>query len=642
MPVARLARPLSPVQRAAVRGISGSTGKPYTGLQITSAFSTVPALFPWPSPAPPYDSHIPLSPLQRAAVAPPYTTRTSPSPPSSAQQWLWGRQWELSPTLPPIRLPRPPLASPTRSSRHGGIGGRSGQPFPSLPSPVSPSPAPLYDSHVPLSPIQRAAIVIGSLVGALANPARAFIQPLAPSTVPTPSPSLPAVPLYDSHIPLSPLQRAAVAIGSLVGAQANPARAFIQPLAPSTVPTPSPSLPAVPLYDSHIPLSPLQRAAVAIGSLVGAQANPARAFIQPLPPSPVPAHTVPRLPSSPPIRLAYTSFAAPTSSSGSPLYDSHIPLSPLQRAAVAIGASVGALANPARADLVAAVGETTGGVALGRIREQMRTTEEGRAILEEKPRVTDTTLQAAEQCGRGTFGAAYAHFMRSRRFEPHERPPVRFIDDPELAYVATRLREVHDFWHTIFALPTTVSGELALKLIEFTQTGLPMCLLASLGAPIRLSPARRSLLLSSIYPWALGAGIRAVPLAGIYYERRFGEDLSDLRLEWKIAPAPPRAVPLPGIYYERRFGEDLSDLRLEWKIAPAPPRAVPLAGIYYERRFGEDLSDLRLEWKIAPAPPRFFERKVLLRASLPPLLHLPLAPAVVNGGDCSDRDMHTV
>ncbi|CAI5528423.1 unnamed protein product [Closterium sp. Naga37s-1] len=118
----------------------------------------------------------------------------------------------------------------------------------------------------------------------------------------------------------------------------------------------------------------------------------------------------------------------------------------------------------------------------------------------------------------------------------HSPRPVRSLLSPSLV---VRLREVHDFWHTVFALPTTVSGELALKLIEFTQTGLPMCLLASLGAPIRLSPARRSLL-SSIYPWALGAGIRAVPLAGIYYERRFGEDLSDLRLEWKIAPAPPR------------------------------------------------------------------------------------------------------
>ncbi|GJP60516.1 hypothetical protein CLOP_g17763 [Closterium sp. NIES-67] len=236
-----------------------------------------------------------------------------------------------------------------------------------------------------------------------------------------------------------------------------------------------------------------------------------------------------------------------TGSEAAPLYDTHIPLSPFQRAAVAIGASVGALANPARADLVAAVGETTGGMALERIRQQMRGCAEGRALLEERPRVTDATLEAAELCGRGTFGAAYAHFMRSRSFLPHERPPVRFIDDPELAYVATRLREVHDFWHALFALPTTVSGELALKVIEFSQTGLPMCLLASLGAPIRLSPARRSLLLSSIYPWALGAGIRAVPLAGIFYERRFGDDMSDLRLEWRIAPAPPRFFEKTGV-----------------------------------------------------------------------------------------------
>ncbi|CAI7812724.1 unnamed protein product [Closterium sp. NIES-54] len=76
------------------------------------------------------------------------------------------------PRLPssPLRLPRPPLASPTRSSRHGGIGGRSGQPFHSLPSPVSPSPAPLYDSHVPLSPIQRAAVAIGSFCGSAGQP----------------------------------------------------------------------------------------------------------------------------------------------------------------------------------------------------------------------------------------------------------------------------------------------------------------------------------------------------------------------------------------------------------------------------------------------------------------------------------------
>ena len=55
------------------------------------------------------------------------------------------------------------------------------------------------------------------------------------------------------------------------------------------------------------------------------------------------------------------------------------------------------------------------------------------------------------------------------RFSADERPPVRFVDDGELAYVAARAREVHDLWHVLFGCPTTVLGELALKALEFVQ-----------------------------------------------------------------------------------------------------------------------------------------------------------------------------
>lgn len=51
------------------------------------------------------------------------------------------------------------------------------------------------------------------------------------------------------------------------------------------------------------------------------------------------------------------------------------------------------------------------------------------------------------------------------------RPSVRFIDDPELAYVMTRYRQVHDFWHVLSGLETDVFGEIALKWFEFMQTG---------------------------------------------------------------------------------------------------------------------------------------------------------------------------
>jgi hypothetical protein len=38
----------------------------------------------------------------------------------------------------------------------------------------------------------------------------------------------------------------------------------------------------------------------------------------------------------------------------------------------------------------------------------------------------------------GSFGREYAQFMGVRSFSPAERPPVRFVDDAELAYVAAR------------------------------------------------------------------------------------------------------------------------------------------------------------------------------------------------------------
>lgn len=38
----------------------------------------------------------------------------------------------------------------------------------------------------------------------------------------------------------------------------------------------------------------------------------------------------------------------------------------------------------------------------------------------------------------GSFGGAYAAFMDGKGLLPEERPPVRFVNDAEVAYVATR------------------------------------------------------------------------------------------------------------------------------------------------------------------------------------------------------------
>lgn len=120
---------------------------------------------------------------------------------------------------------------------------------------------------------------------------------------------------------------------------------------------------------------------------------------------------------------------------------------------------------------------------------------DGRALLRERRRVTDETVAHCWELPPHTFGGAYAAFMGQRGFRADDRPPVRYVDDAQLAYVATRAREVrhvptlrrvhglpvtkstvdslpppacdarqvHDFWHVLFGVNTSVLGEAALK-----------------------------------------------------------------------------------------------------------------------------------------------------------------------------------
>lgn len=220
-----------------------------------------------------------------------------------------------------------------------------------------------------------------------------------------------------------------------------------------------------------------------------------------------------------------------------PPYDTHVRLSGAGKAAVAAGAALGALRRPGRADLVAALGETTGGPALRRMLARMRASAEGRRILSDRPRVSMEAMARAWELPKHTFGGAYADFMGRRHFSPDDRPPPRFRDCPDEAFVAQRSREVHDFWHVLFGCPTTVLGELSLKALEFVQTGLPVGAL-SLAAAVRLKPHQRRQLFAEQLPWALRAGRACPDLICLYYEEYLEEDLEALRSRWRIVSAP--------------------------------------------------------------------------------------------------------
>ncbi|XP_036972445.1 ubiquinone biosynthesis protein COQ4 homolog, mitochondrial [Acanthopagrus latus] len=240
------------------------------------------------------------------------------------------------------------------------------------------------------------------------------------------------------------------------------------------------------------------------------------------------------------VQQLHSSSAGLTDSSYDGLYPGHIQTTPIQKALLAVGSGVAALQNPYRHDMVAVLGETTGHLALIKLRDRMRNDPEGYTILTERPRIRLSTLDLNNMASLpdGSFGREYLRFLEDNRVTPDSRADVKFVDDEELAYVMQRYREVHDLLHTLLGMPTNMLGEVAVKWFEAAQTGLPMCALGAVLGPLRLNASRLQSLFTSLGPWALQNGRRSRCILSIFYERRWEQSLEDLRQELNIEPPP--------------------------------------------------------------------------------------------------------
>jgi len=205
---------------------------------------------------------------------------------------------------------------------------------------------------------------------------------------------------------------------------------------------------------------------------------------------------------------------------------------------VAVSSAVAAFQDPTRADAVAALGEVTGHFALSAMHKTMMEDPVGRAILQDRPIVSQATVPNDNE-DDSTFGHGYLQFMKLHGFDPNDRDPVRYMDDtPELAYVMLRYRQCHDFWHVLTGLPPTVVGELALKWLELLQMGLPVAALAVTAGSFTLTAPERHLLHQHYLPWAIRMSRQSKYLLNVYYEKEWETSLDELRKRIKIEAAP--------------------------------------------------------------------------------------------------------
>ena len=223
-----------------------------------------------------------------------------------------------------------------------------------------------------------------------------------------------------------------------------------------------------------------------------------------------------------------------------PNYPGHVPLTYLERGALAIGSAIYSLRDPYRHDMIAALGEATAKpYFISRLRRAMLNNPTGRRILREKPRITSQTLslEKLRKLPHNTVGRAYATWLDLEGVTPDTRDLVRYIDDPEEAYVMQRYRETHDFTHAITGLPVIVEGEIAVKAFEFANTLLPMTAL-SLAAIVRLKPIERKRFFEIYLPWAWRNGLQAEEVINVYWEEELETDMDVLRTRLGIEKPP--------------------------------------------------------------------------------------------------------
>ena len=91
-------------------------------------------------------------------------------------------------------------------------------------------------------------------------------------------------------------------------------------------------------------------------------------------------------------------------------------------------------------DMIAALGETTAGPSLTRLRDLMLDSAEGRRILKERPRVNSDTINMDRlaQYSEGTFGRAYVTWLERCGVTPDTREPVG-IPTPDIEWLILTL-----------------------------------------------------------------------------------------------------------------------------------------------------------------------------------------------------------
>lgn len=165
---------------------------------------------------------------------------------------------------------------------------------------------------------------------------------------------------------------------------------------------------------------------------------------------------------------------------------------------------------------------------LPRTLRRLQQTEEGHALLRDRPAIDRASVDfdRLRALPADTLGGAYVRMMDAKGLSPDifKSPPGV---EPNLAYVAQRIRQTHDLWHVLTGLETDVPGEIALQAFTYAQLGLRLSFVLTVFG-VLLFGLRHPRTLGLVRTW-YRAGRGAPLLLAMRWEARWERPLAEVR-----------------------------------------------------------------------------------------------------------------
>lgn len=155
-------------------------------------------------------------------------------------------------------------------------------------------------------------------------------------------------------------------------------------------------------------------------------------------------------------------------------------------------------------------------------------------IIKERYLPSTPDITALLKLPEDSLGYIYAYKMKQANFDPEFYPQVNVKDDT--TYLALRLRQTHDIWHTVTGFGTDLAGEVGLQGFYFAQTHAPLSLPIMTGGILNtlLKQADQLTHVMHIVLQGYDMGIKSKSLLAQKWEKHWDKPLAVWRKELEI------------------------------------------------------------------------------------------------------------